>query len=130
MVLAGKDGEVDLGNSKIGYIDNFSVNIDLGTEEISQLGDNWKAYLATAKGWNGSFSGSFDYGDTNGQKSIVDNLISSGASTSVTLKLKVSASLTLTGTAFITGIGITGSHGGKIAGSFNFQGSGAIAPAA
>ena len=25
MVLAGKDGEVDLGSSKIGYIDNFSL---------------------------------------------------------------------------------------------------------
>ena len=129
MVMAGKDGEVKVGSSKVGYIDNFSVNIDMGTEEISALGEDWKSYLATAKGWSGSFSGTFDYGDTNGQKALVDNLVS-GTGASVTLNLKVSEALTLTGTAFLTGIGVSGSHGGKIAGSFNFQGSGAIAAAA
>lgn len=128
-VLAGKDGEVDLGSAKIGYIDNFSLSIEAGTSEASQLGDQWKQFIGTAKGWSGSFSGTFDYGDTQ-QKSIIDNLISANASTSVTLKLKVSAALTLTGTAWVSNASVGASHGDKITISFNFQGSGALAPAA
>ena len=130
MVLAGKDGEIDLGVNKVGYIDNFSLSIEAGTAEVSSLGDQWKEFIGTAKGWSGSFSGTFDYGDTNGQKAIIDNLISANASTSVTLKFKVSASLTLTGTAWISNGTIGGSHGDKITISFNFQGSGALAAAA
>lgn len=128
-VLAGKDGEVDLGSAKIGYIDNFSLSIEAGTSETSQLGDQWKQFIGTAKGWSGSFSGTFDYGDTQ-QKSIIDNLISANASTSVTLKLKVSAALTLTGTAWVSNASVGASHGDKITISFNFQGSGALAAAA
>lgn len=128
-VLAGKDGGVDLGTSKIGYIDNFSLSIEAGTAETSQLGDQWKEFIGTAKGWSGSFSGTFDYGDTQ-QKSIIDNLISANASTSVTLKFKVSAALTLTGTAWVSNASVGASHGDKITISFNFQGSGALAAAA
>lgn len=128
-VLAGKDGEVDLGSAKIAYIDNFSLSVEAGTAETSQLGDQWREYIGTAKGWSGSFSGTFDYGDAS-QKSIVDNLISANASTSVTLKLKVSAGLTLTGTAWINNASIGAAHSDKITISFNFQGSGALAAAA
>ena len=128
-VLAGKDGEVLLSSVKIAYIDNFSLSIEAGTAETSQLGDQWREYIGTAKGWSGSFSGTFDYADAS-PKSIVDNLISGNASTSVTLKFKVSASLTLTGTAWISNGTIGGSHGDKITISFNFQGSGALAAAA
>lgn len=129
-VLAGKDGEVKLSSSKIGYIDNFSLSIEAGTAEVSAFGDQWKGFIGTAKGWSGSFSGTFDYGDTNGQKAIIDNLISGSASTSVTLSFKVSASLTLTGTAWISNASVGASHGDKISISFNFQGTGALAPAA
>ena len=129
MVLAGKDGEIDLGTSKIGYIDNFSLSIEAGTAEVSSLGDQWKEFIGTAKGWSGSFSGTFDYGDAS-QKSIIDNLISANASTSVTLVFKVSASLSLTGTAWISNATVGASHSDKITISFNFQGSGALAAAA
>ncbi len=128
-VLAGKDGEVRLSSAKIGYIDNFSLSIEAGTAEVSQLGDQWKEFIGTAKGWSGSFSGTFDYGNTQ-QKSIIDNLISANASTSVTLNFKVSASLSLTGTAWISNASIGAAHGDKITISFNFQGSGALAAAA
>ncbi len=128
-VLAGKDGEVKLSATKIGYIDNFSLSIEAGTAEVSQLGEQWKGFIGTAKGWSGSFSGTFDYADAQ-QKSIVDNLISGNASTSVTLAFKVSATLTLTGTAWISNGSVGASHGDKITISFNFQGTGAISAAA
>lgn len=120
-VLAGKDGAVYLGANKIGYIDNYSLSIEQGTSETSEFEDQWRAYIGTAKGWSGSFSGTFDYGDTNGQKEIVDGLIGSGGA--VTLQLKTSMGLVLVGLADISNGSIGGSHGDKITVSFNFQGT-------
>lgn len=128
-VLAGKDGAVRLSGKKIGYIDNYSLSIEQGTSEVSSFEEQWKTFVGTAKGFSGSFSGTFDYGNTQ-QKSIIDNLISANASTSVTLNFKVSASLSLTGTAWISNASIGAAHGDKITISFNFQGSGALAAAA
>lgn len=120
-VLAGKDGYVRRGSNKIGYIDNFSLSIEQGTAETSQLEDQWREYIGTGKGWSGSFSGTFDYGDTNGQKAIVDDLIGNGGD--VDLELKTSMGLVLTGTAQISNATVGGSHGDKISASFNFQGT-------
>lgn len=127
-VLAGKDGAVYLSATQIAYIDNFSLSIEAGTAETSQLGNQWREYIGTAKGWSGSFSGTFDYGDAS-QKGIVDDLVSANASNSVTLKFKVSGSLSVTGTAWISNASIGASHGDKITISFNFQGTGALAAA-
>ena len=122
MVLAGKDGYVHRGSNRIAYIDNFSINIDQGTAEASSFENDWKEYLATAKGASGSFSGTFDYGDTNGQKALVDELISNGGD--VELQLKTSMGLVLVLDSHISGAAVNGSHGDKVSVSFNFQTSG------
>lgn len=121
-VLAGKDGAVYLGTNKIGYLDTYSLSIEQGTVETSEFDDQWKKFIGTAKGWSGSFSGTFDYGDTNGQKSIMDDLIGNGGD--VTLALKTSMGLVLVGDAQISNASVGGSHGDKITVSFNFQGTG------
>lgn len=123
-VLAGKDGSVKRGSNKIGYIDNFSMSIEQGTSEVSEFEDQWKKYVGTSKGFSGSFSGTFDYGDTNGQKAIVDDLIGNGGE--VDLQFKTSMGLVLVCTAQISNGSINGSHGDKVAVSFNFQGTGAM----
>ena len=121
-VLAGKDGSIRVGSNKIGYIDNFSLSIEQGTSETSQFEDQWREFVGTAKGWSGSFSGTFDYGDTDGQKAIVDDLLANGGE--VVLQFKTSMGLVLVGTADISNGSIGGSHGDKINVSFNFQGTG------
>ena len=121
-ILAGKDGSVLLGSKKIGYIDTYSLNIEQGTSETSQFEDQWKLYIGTGKGWNGSFSGTFDYGDTDGQKSMIDDLIGNGGE--VVLQFKTSMGLVLVGTAELSEASVGGSHADKITVSFNFQGTG------
>ncbi len=123
-VLAGKDGSVKLGSNKIGYIDNFSLSIEQGTTEVSEFENQWREYIGTGKGFSGSFSGTFDYGDTNGQKAIVDDLI--GNRGEVDLQFKTSMGLVLVCTAQISNGSINGSHGDKVAVSFNFQGTGSM----
>lgn len=124
MVLAGKDGCIKKSGKKIGYIDNFSLSIEQGTAETSELEDQWKTFIGTAKGFSGSFSGTFDYGDTYGQKAIVDELLDDGGE--VTLDLKVSMGLVLVCTADVSNATVAGSHGDKISASFNFQGTGSF----
>ena len=120
-VLAGKDGYIHRGSNRIGYIDNFSLSIEQGTSETSEFEDQWREFIGTGKGWSGSFSGTFDYGDTNGQKAIVDDLIGNGGE--VSLEFKTSMGLVLVGTAEISNATIGGSHADKITVSFNFQGT-------
>jgi len=120
-VLAGKDGYVHLGSYRIGYIDNYSLSIEQGTAETSEFEDQWRKFIGTAKGWSGSFSGTFDYGDTNGQKAIMDDLIGNGGT--VSLEFKTSMGLVLVGSAEISNATVGGSHSDKITVSFNFQGT-------
>lgn len=122
MVLAGKDGCIKKSGKKIGYIDNFSLSIEQGTAETSEFEDQWKTFIGTAKGFSGSFSGTFDYGDTYGQKAIVDELLDDGGE--VSLDLKTSMGLVLVCTAEVSNATIGGTHGDKISISFNFQGTG------
>lgn len=122
MVLAGKDGCIKKSGKKIGYIDNFSLSIEQGTAETSEFEDQWKTFIGTAKGFSGSFSGTFDYGDTYGQKAIVDELLDDGGE--VSLDLKTNMGLVLVCTAEVSNATIGGTHGDKISTSFNFQGTG------
>ena len=123
--MAGKDGEITIGENKIGYIDNFSINVNLGSAETSQIGKQWRDYIATCSDWSGSLSGTLDYADA-AQKAIVDELLTP---TDVALvgEFKVNGGLTLTGSFFITSISITGSFADKVAVSINFQGTGTLA---
>lgn len=123
-VLAGKDGSVKLGSDKIGYIDNYSLSIEQGTAEVSEFEDQWKKFIGTGKGFSGSFSGTFDYGDTDGQKEIIDDLIGNGGT--VSLEFKTSLGLVLVCTAEISNASVGGSHSDKISISFNFQGTGSM----
>lgn len=124
-VMAGKNGVIYMAGTKIGYIDNFSLNVNLGSAETSSLGDQWKQFIATCSDWSGSISGTLDYGDTE-QKAIVDEFLNP-SDAALALAFKVSPSLTLEGTAFYTSLSITGSVSDKVAVSFNFQGTGALA---
>lgn len=123
-VLAGKDGSVKLGSDKIGYIDNYSLSIEQGTTEVSEFEDQWKKFIGTGKGFSGSFSGTFDYGDTDGQKEIIDDLIGNGGT--VSLEFKTSLGLVLVCTVEISNASVGGSHSDKISISFNFQGTGSM----
>lgn len=123
-VMAGKDGEIKLGTNKIGYIDNFSINVNQATLEVSQIGDQWKQFIVGPSDWSGSISGTLDYGDT-AQKEVVDNLLTPDGE-AFTCEFKVGPALILTGDVHFSSGGITGSHGDKVAISFNFQGTGAL----
>ncbi len=124
-VMAGKNGKIMIGESQIGYIDNFSINVNQGTAETSQIGKQWREYISTCSDWSGSMSGTLDYGNP-AQKAIVDEL-ATPTDTPVSCEFKVGPDLTYTGTIVISSLSITGSFADKVAASINFQGTGALA---
>ena len=124
-VMAGKNGEIKISENKVGYIDNFSLNVNLGSAETSQIGKQWRDYIATCSDWSGSLSGTLDYTDI-AQKEVVDELLTP-SDTALTGEFKVGPALTVTGNFFITSVSITGSFADKVAVSINFQGTGELA---
>lgn len=124
MVMAGKNGAIHIGGQKIGYIDNFSINVNQGSAETSQIGKQWRDYISTCSDWSGTLSGTLDYGNP-AQKVVVDEL-SNPSDVALTGTFKVGEDLTYTGRFFITSISITGSFADKVAVSINFQGDGEL----
>lgn len=122
---AGVDGSIKIGTNVIGYIDNFSLNINQGVADVSSLGKMWKETIETVKDWSGSLSGSLDYSDA-AQKAIVDKFLGSDR-TYVTLTFVITADLTLEGDASLSSISVGASVTDKVTISCNFSGSGALA---
>lgn len=121
---AGVDGSIKIGSNVIGYIDNFSLNINQGVADTSSLGKMWKESIETVKDWSGSLSGSLDYEDA-AQKAIVDKFLGTDR-TLVTLDFVISPSLSLSGTASLSSISIGASVSDKVTISCNFTGNGAL----
>lgn len=128
-VMAGKDGVIKIGENVIGYIDNFSINVNIGSAETSGIGKTWKDFISTAQDWSGSMSGTFDYADL-AQKAIVDKYIVATPNQSPLVGIfTLSPTLDVTGSFNATSIGSNITHGDKITISFNFQGTGSLIPA-
>lgn len=122
---AGVDGSIKIGSNVIGYIDNFSLNINQGVADVSSLGKGWKESIETVKDWSGSLSGSLDYEDA-AQKAIIDKFLGTDR-TLVTLDFVITPALTLSGTASLSSISTGASVSDKVTISCNFTGNGALA---
>lgn len=122
---AGVDGSIKIGSNVIGYIDNFSLNINQGVADVSSLGKSWKESIETVKDWSGSLSGSLDYEDA-AQKAIIDKFLGTDR-TLVTLDFVITSALTLSGTASLSSISTGASVSDKVTISCNFTGNGALA---
>lgn len=128
-VMAGKDGQVKVGEKVIGYIDNFSINVNIGSAETSSIGKTWKEFISTVQDWSGSLSGTFDYADL-AQKAIIDKYIVAAPDQSpLTAIFTLNTALDVSGSILVTSIGSSAAHGDKVTISFNFQGTGALIPA-
>lgn len=124
---AGKDGVIKVGTNAIGYIDNFSIAVNVTTSETNSLGKDWKEHIEAGRDWSGSLSGTLDYSDA-AQKAIIDAVLTH-STTKLTGTFKVNDTLSFSGSFTVTSLSITGSWGDKIAVSFNFTGDGALSKA-
>lgn len=124
--MAGKDGSFSVGASAVGYIDNWSLTINQGTSEASELGTAAKEFVATSTDWSGNASGSLDPSDA--QQKAAITAISGGTGAPLAIEFGVSTTVKFAGNAILTSVQIGAAHGDKVTFSMNFQGTGALTP--
>ncbi len=99
MAIAGKDGSVYIGTTKVAEISNWSLDLSADDIETTNFdSEGWKEYLAGLKEWSGSIEGNFKPSDTNGQKAILQAWASGEA---LTFNFKVNDTVTFSGSALV-----------------------------
>lgn len=121
----GSEGTVRVGVNAIAEIRSYSVEETADTVEDTSMGDAYRTFKTTLKGWSGSVDVFWDETDTNGQVALVvgtevtANFFPEGASAGVSEKY-------YSGTAIVTGRTVTGSFDGMVESTITLQGTGAL----
>jgi predicted secreted protein len=121
----GSEGTVRVGVNAIAEIRSYSVEETADTVEDSSMGDTYRSFKTTLKGWSGSVDVFWDETDTNGQVAmtvgteVTINFFPEGATAGQTEKY-------YSGTAIVTGRTVTGSFDGMVESTITLQGTGAL----
>jgi hypothetical protein len=121
----GSEGTVRVGANAIAEIRSYSVEETSDTAEDTSMGDSYRTFKTTLKGWSGSVDVFWDETDTNGQ-----NLLIPGAEVTVNFFPEGASAGTseryYSGTAIVTGKTVTGSFDGMVESTITLQGNGTL----
>ena len=121
----GSEGTVRVGLNAIAEIRSYSLEETSDTVEDTSMGDAYRTFKTTLKGWSGSVDVFWDETDTNGQVALVvgaevtANFFPEGATAGQSEKY-------YSGTAIVTGKTVTGSFDGMVESTITLQGTGAL----
>jgi predicted secreted protein len=121
----GSEGTVRVGVNAIAEIRSYSVEETADTVEDTSMGDAYRTFKTTLKGWSGSVDVFWDETDTNGQ-----NLLIPGAEVTVNFfpegATAGQSERYYSGTAIVTGKTVTGSFDGMVESTITLQGNGTL----
>jgi len=119
----GSEGTVKVGANAIAEIRSYSVEQTADTVEDTSMGDSFRTFKTTLKGWSGTVDVFWDETDTNGQSAL-------SVGSEVTANFYPEGSTTgdayLYGTAIVTGKTVTGSFDGMVESTITLQGTGSL----
>jgi hypothetical protein len=124
----GSEGTVRVGaTNAVLEIRSYSVEETADTAEDTSMGDAYRTFKTTLKGWSGSVDVFWDELDTTGQGALVP-----GSEVNIRFYPEgtATADVYLTGQAIVTGKTITGSFDGMVESTITVQGTGALTSAA
>lgn len=121
--FSGSAGVLQISTASMAEVRSWSVETQSDTTDDTVMGDSWRTFKPSLKGWTGSADVLFDDTDTNGQVACTI-----GASVTVSFLMEGTASGAhkLSGTAIVTGKSITATYDGLVEASLTFQGTGAL----
>jgi hypothetical protein len=124
----GSEGTVRVGaTNNVLEIRSYSVEETADTVEDTSMGDSYRTFKTTLKGWSGSVDVFWDELDTTGQGALVPG-------SEVNIRFYPEGATTpdvyYTGQAIVTGKTITGSFDGMVESTITVQGTGALTSAA
>ena len=77
MIKTGRYGQVKLDNVVVANLSNWKLSIKQSLIDVSHFGDDgWDEVVAGNCTFEGSFEGSYDKSDTNGQMAIQNAIVS------------------------------------------------------
>ena len=77
MIKTGRHGQVKLDDVAIANLSNWKLSIKQALIDVSHFGnDGWDEVVAGNCSFEGSFEGSYDKADTNGQMAIQEAIVS------------------------------------------------------
>lgn len=77
MIKTGRYGAVKLGTTTIANLSSWKLSIKQALIDISHFGNNgWDEVVAGNCAWEGSFEGSYDKSDAEGQGAIQEAIVS------------------------------------------------------
>ena len=120
---AGHSCLVKVSTTTIGFTDNFSYNINMGSAETTTFGDTWKANIPTIRDVALSISGTYGKSDS-GQGTAIWTEILSGDGAIADLRVYVSSTNYYSGAAVLTSCSISATASDKISYSASFVGNG------
>jgi hypothetical protein len=121
----GSEGTVRVGLNAIAEIRSYSVEETSDTAEDTSMGDSYRTFKTTLKGWSGSVDVFWDETDTNGQNLLVPgaevtvNFFPEGATAGQSERY-------YSGSAIVTGKTVTGSFDGMVESTITLQGNGTL----
>lgn len=124
----GSEGTVRVGaTNNVLEIRSYSVEETADTVEDTSMGDSYRTFKTTLKGWSGSVDVFWDETDATGQGALIP-----GAEVNIRFYPEgaTTADVYLTGQAIVTGKTITGSFDGMVESTITVQGTGALTSAA
>lgn len=126
----GMDGSVQWNSQAVSQITQWTANSSLEVLATTKMGDAWATATTGLGSWSASFSTRLDYGDTNGQKVVIDALLAATPSaTAVALQLRMTSTTKyLGGNAYVTGVRVVQQMGAIIELSVDVTGTGALTP--
>jgi hypothetical protein len=125
----GMDGSVRFSANVVGEVKDWQMTASIEELDDTVMGDSWATVVGGISRWTGTATAQLDYGDTLGQKAIIDKLlIATPASGSTALELRVSTTKFFSGNALLSGVNISSGLGQIVMVTFNFTGNGALTP--
>ena len=124
--LLSKTAAITYGGVAIAKLTGWSLEVNKETVEITNLDSaGWKEFLVDLKDWSISFDGITTRTGTGDYEELLVSLLGTDTAIAVTIA-DSAASTTISGSAFLTSMPLTGAVGDKQTFSGSFQGSGAL----
>lgn len=120
---SGIDGKVVLTASTVANISEWNLDMKHNVQDDTEFTDTWESKLKGLLSGTGSFKGSFDYADTNGQTALHTAFL---GTTTVALKLYFNSTDYYSLTAYLTDLKSSNKVDGKVEVEYAFVATGAI----
>ena len=124
--LLSKTASITYGGVTIAKLTGWSLEVNKETVDITNLDSaGWKEFLVDLKDWSISFDGITTRTGTGDYEELLADMIATDTAVAVTIA-DTGASTTISGSAFLTSMPLTGAVGDKQTFSGSLQGTGAL----